>query len=141
DGLTPAAQVAVDVCECVDPKTCLDRCERPIGRGLTGAGGDIFKLYGGYYRGADGTPVGGFATIGDTVVRGITLSSNYSVSLAIDPISEAAVEIVRGRGYSGQQDVALLALTRAANADTVLAGLSLTDAIARAREVATGDPD
>jgi hypothetical protein len=108
---------------------------------LTDSGGNIYHFQSSHYGIPDGTLFAGFATIGDIVIRGLAVSSYHSVSLPIDPISEAAAEILDARGYSSKQSVALLDLVRQANASTNFGGLSLEEAIARARAVATADPN
>ncbi len=137
-GLVVAAGVQVDVCSCSALRTCFDRCESVIDGGITGENGSFFDTgYGRYFAGF----FVAFVTVDDLIVRGFgEASGGHSLYLNVDPISEAAIEILAGRPYDTAQMLALANSVEHANARTDFAGLTFADAIERARAVAGTDP-
>jgi len=137
-GFVAAASVHVMVCTCSDTLSCFGQCEGSFGDGITGSNGTFFSTGYGYHPPA---PYVGFATIGAVSLRGFVVPGyGQSVYVTIDPVSEAAIELLDGHPYSTGQILALMGIVSHANAATDFSGLSLQDAIARARSVAAADP-
>jgi hypothetical protein len=135
-GLLPAANVQADVCFCYDPPSCLDSCDYIVSSGITGTDGILSASF---YQPGGGLFVG-LATVNGTSLRSFAAPQYYSLSIVIDPISEAAVELLAGHPYSTNQLLGLFDRIRQANAHTDFAGVSVADAIVLARTVAAADP-
>jgi hypothetical protein len=136
EGLVPADRVPVNVCLCRNLPSCLDTCSEYFNASATSTAG-LFRTT------VIFTPPGlvaAAAKIGDVVLRGFVLATGHSIHIAIDPISEAASRLIETGEYSIDQGVLVLTLVRSANAATEFGGLSLNDAVERARSVALADP-
>src|SRR5438132_1675945 len=112
NGAVPVANVPVTACRIVEVATIDNRfCGAS---GLTQLDGNAYlDTY--LYNIPNGTFFIGSAIIGGVTVRGIALSLYNSVTLQIDPISEAAVSILAEHAYDSEQSVALLERVRQAN--------------------------
>lgn len=140
ESLVPTANVTVSAFQCPNPATCLRGGALPLLASAITAANGMFALN------VSAQPtflVLEAALVGSTLRTFVPVFSS-SQNVSIDPISEAAVQLIDERGLQSYENSGIseiLAAVRSANAPSDFHGLGVEDAVALGRTVASDDAE